>query len=118
MTRSLLQALPFLVLAACSDPIDPGPTPVGPVVVTVGGERRDVDREAAANAHGHYDVGTDPGDRYYDVDTEPAASDRRRVADHYREQNLLPDPPTSTLRAPADPRIEEVDSRTGLPPIR
>ena len=28
------------------------------------------------------------------------------------------DPPTATLRAPSDDRVEEVDAQTGLPPTR
>lgn len=79
MKRHHLQAaalLCFVTIAGC-DPLDPGPTPVGPFVVTVGNER---------------------------------------VADgSQRDQNLLPDPPSATLRAPADDRVEEVDSETGLP---
>jgi hypothetical protein len=78
-----------LALVGCSDPLDPGPTPVGPVVVSIGGERApDAENES-----------------------EPSAGDVQ-ASD---EGNRLPPPPTATLRAPADDRVEEVDSETGLP---
>ncbi len=79
MTRSDLRTATLLlvILAGCNDPFDPGPTPAGPIVVTVGSER---------------------------------------VADgSERDENILPDPPSATLRAPGDDRIEEVDPDTGLP---
>lgn len=37
--RPLMVLLSLSALGACNDPLDPGPTPVGPVVVSVGNER-------------------------------------------------------------------------------
>jgi hypothetical protein len=89
----VLLALP--ALSACTDPVDPAPTPVGPIVVTTGGDRSN-----------------DP--RRVDIDQDALTSP---VPTARRERPLWGPPPSATLRAPADPRIEEVDSRTGLPPL-
>lgn len=108
-TSFLLVLLALPMIPACSEPIDPEPTPVGPIVVSVGGERPG---ERAAEQEDEESGGQDP-DNLVDPRTSlgPANPNDRTIFSD-------PHPPTSTLRAPADPRVEEVNSQTGLPPIR
>lgn len=123
MTRihhySVLLAL--LGLVGCSEPLDPAPTPVGPIVFSVGDERPTATNEDDEETNAEEQPvtssrGRAPGLGPANV-TQPDWETRVEQNQTQREGAPWPDPPSATLRAPADPRIDEVDSRTGLPPL-